>query len=180
MKNVVSTVEKLAAATRPVPALAPVPGLPVPSAEQTAKTYAGVACTNLPPVNAPGQHFNRPGYLQQPMGGRTRSRSPQVKRNHEGEEISGDGFRTQGRQRQQRRPVTSGASQVMVDEVGDLHPSVQYYIGNTPGKADESVIRKVLEKCSVPLLERADGPLVIEKVQLLTREQDPRTKCWRI
>ena len=100
MKNVVSTVDKLAVATRPVPALAPaVPGLPVPSAEQTANTYAGVACTNLPPVNAPGQHFNRPGYLQQPMGGRTRSRSPQVKRNHEGEEISGDDFRTQGRQR---------------------------------------------------------------------------------
>ena len=68
----------------------------------------------------------------------------------------------------------------MVDEVGDLHPSVQYYIGNTTGKADESVIRKVLEKCSVPLLEGADGPLVIEKVQLLTCEQDPRTKCWRI
>ena len=68
----------------------------------------------------------------------------------------------------------------MVEDVGDLHPSLQYYIGNTPGKADESIIRKVLVKCAAPLLEPDAAPLVIDKVQLLTREQDPRTKCWRV
>ena len=68
----------------------------------------------------------------------------------------------------------------MVEEVGDLNPSLQYYIGNTPGKADETVIRKVLEKCAVPLQQAEDGPLVLEKIQLLTKEQEPRTKCWRV
>ena len=94
--------------------------------------------------------------------------------------VDEDGFRKPGRQRGQRRPVTSGASQVVVEDVGELHPSVQYYIGNTPGKADESIIRKVLERCAAPLLDPAEGPLVIEKLQLLTREKDPRTRCWRV
>ena len=32
----------------------------------------------------------------------------------------------------------------------------------------------------MPLLDTAEGPLVIDKIQLLTREQDPRTRCWRV
>ena len=96
-------------------------------------------------------------------GTRTRSRSPQVKRNHDGQEIDEDGYRRQGRPRHQRRPLTSGASKVAVDDVGELHPPLQYYIGNTPGKADETLIRKVLERCAVPLLDTAEGPLLLTR-----------------
>ena len=90
-----------------------------------------------------------------------------------------NGFKRQGRPRYQNRPATTGASQVIVEDVGDLQPSLQYYIGNTPGKATEDVIKKVLEKCAVPLLQEKEL-LVIESIQCLTKDPEPRTKCWRI
>ena len=67
----------------------------------------------------------------------------------------------------------------MVEDVGDLQPSLQFYIGNTPGKSTDVVIKKVLEKCAEPLLEGKE-PLIIEGIQCLTKDQDPRTKCWRV
>ena len=67
----------------------------------------------------------------------------------------------------------------MVEEVGDLNPSLQYYIGNTPGKATDEVIKKVLQRCAVPLMQD-DGPLEIESVHCLTKDTDPRTRCWRV
>ena len=65
-----------------------------------------------------------------------------------------------------------------VDGVGDYQPSLQFYIGNTPGKAGPEVIKKVMAKCSEPLL--TDDSLEIEEIELLTLEDNPRTKCWRI
>jgi hypothetical protein len=104
-----------------------------------------------------------------------------VKRDHVGEEVVADetGFRRQGRPRHQNRPAAAGASKVVVDEVGDLHPALQYYIGNTPGKASDDVIKKVLERCAVPILQE-EGPLIIESIQCLTKDPDPRTRCWRV
>ena len=90
-----------------------------------------------------------------------------------------NGFKRQGRPRYQNRPATTGASQVVVEDVGDLQPSLQYYIGNTPGKATDDVIKKVLEKCDAPLLEGKEQ-LVIESIQCLTKDLEPRTKCWRV
>ena len=40
--------------------------------------------------------------------------------------------------------------------------------------------RKILEKCAAPLLEDTRGPLIIESVHCLTKDPDPRTKCWRV
>ena len=104
-----------------------------------------------------------------------------MKRDHTGAELDAesDGFRRQGRPRHLNRPAAAGASQVVVEDVGDLQPSLQYYIGNTPGKADEGVIKKVLERCAVPLVKDND-PLVIESVHCLTKDPDPRTRCWRV
>ena len=115
-------------------------------------------------------------------GVRERSRSPQVKRGPDGNADDDDGkeFRRQGRQRNQNRPAAAGASKVVVEEFGALQPSLQYYIGNTPGKANDEVIKKVLERCAAPLLDTGRGPLVIESVHCLTKDTDPRTKCWRI
>jgi hypothetical protein len=67
---------------------------------------------------------------------------------------------------------------VQVDGVGDYQPSLQYYIGNTPGKASPEVIKKVLSKCSEPLL--TGDVLEVEEMELLTQGDNPRTKCWRI
>ena len=60
-----------------------------------------------------------------------------------------------------------------------MNPSLQYYIGNTPGKATDEVIKKVLQRCAVPLMSD-DAALVIESVQCLTKDLDPRTRCWRV
>ena len=192
VKSVVSTVEKLLKNGQPHPAKPgvfvppPVPDLTVSFSDQVTdrRSYLATASGGLsagPPQAPPGHPLDR-----QAGDRRTRSRSPQVKRTHDGVVVDEDGFRQQGRTRNQRRPARPaaiGASKVVVEDVGDLHPSLQYYIGNTPGKADENVIRKVLEKCAAPLLEQGgegEGSLVIEKVQLLTKEKDPRTKCWRV
>ena len=43
------------------------------------------------------------------------------------------------------------------------------------------MIKQVLHKFAEPLLAEKDlGKLEIESVELLTREKDPRTKCWRV
>ena len=62
----------------------------------------------------------------------------------------------------------------MVEDVGELQPSLQYFLGNTPGKASDDVIRKVLVRCAEPLMD------VIESVNCLTKDTEPRTRCWRI
>ena len=188
VRSVVSTVGKLVKQGQQPQLLSkPVthPALQVPDLNVTfsgQKSYLDAASSGLP-ADGPGTTAGPPvglavfGGQQGPH--RARSRSPQVKRSHDGVSVDGDGYRQQGRPRNQRRPAASGASKVVVEEVGDLHPSLQYYIGNTPGRADETIIRKVLARCAAPLLESGET-LEIEKVQSLTKEQDPRTRCWRV
>ena len=62
--------------------------------------------------------------------GHPRRRSPQVKSSSEGNALEDvDGFRRQGRPRNQNRPAVSKASKVVVENVGELQPSLQYNIG---------------------------------------------------
>ena len=147
------------------------------------QTFASVAARMLKPGATPGGGGQGQGQGGTGAGPRVRSRSPQVKRGPDGHAVSDTedtGFRRQGRPRNQNRQAAAGASKVVVEDVGELQPSLQYYIGNTPGRATEEVIRKVLEKCAVPLLEDSSSPLVIESVHCLTKDTDPRTRCWRV
>ena len=150
------------------------------------QTFADVAARLLQPGNtsarSDGGGGGRPQQVVAVTGGvRGRSRSPQVKRGPDGNaEEDGNGYRRQGRPRNLNRPATAGASKVVVEEFGALQPSLQYYIGNTPGKANEEAIRKVLERCAAALLDDERGQLVIESVHCLTKDADPRTKCWRV
>ena len=157
------------------------PQMPVPSAPPPAEdvlqppvcqSYA-TATAAVPPLQPTGQASAGGGHLQPPQQNRGRSKSTSVKRK-QGESEDEYGFRRQGRPRK----TAVGASKVKVDGVGDYQPSLQYYIGNTPGKARPEVIKKVLAKCSEPLL--TEGQLDIEEIELLTLEDNPRTKCWRI
>ena len=134
--------------------------------QNSQQTYASVAGVAAKPLHGGGNQ------LHPPKQARERSKSPSVKRKSEDEENSG--FKKPGRPRK----TTSGASKVSVEGVGTYQPSLQYYIGNTPGKANSDVIKKVLDKCSEPLLT-ADK-LEIEEIELLTQEENPRTKCWRV
>ena len=86
-----------------------------------------------------------------------------------------DGFRKPGRPRK----TAGGSSKVELDDLGECQPNVQYYISNTPGHSTADLIKKVLEKCSAPLLE-GKAILTVHKVELLTKEEDPRTRCWKV
>ena len=150
--------------TEPVISFDQCPSVPVPQAPSYAATAAAAAGVQAK------QHLTVPGRQI-----RERSVSPSQKRKLDdagGE--SDDGFRKPGRPRK----TVKGASKVQVEGVGDYQPSLQYYVGNTPGKAGPEVIKKVLAKCSEPLL--SDGPLQVEDIELLTQVENPRTKCWRI
>ena len=106
---------------------------------------------------------------------RDRSISSSTKRKAPGEDD--EGFRKQGRPRQ----TTGGSSKVVIDDLGEYQPYLQYYISNTPGHATDELIKKVLQKCSVPLLE-GQPCLEIAKVECLTNPDivDPRTRCWKV
>ena len=189
LNSVVSAVEKLTALRNPtpvqVPALsidpAPVPTALMPGSLPASQTFADVAARLLQPSTQGGAGNQvRQGRLGSSVAdNRVRSRSPQVKRGHDSE-VDSEGFRRPGRPRHQNRQAEAGASKVLVEDVGELQASLQYYIGNTPGRANEEVIKKVLERCAVPLLEEGRGPLVIESVHCLTKDPEPRTKCWRV
>ena len=199
VQSIVSAVEKLAAVKAPalLPGVAITPAsAPATSGPTAEQTFANVAARLLQPghggqVGQGGQAGlggrGGPGGGQHGQGGqggrgfRERSRSPQVKRDHDGAVVDEDGFRRPGRGRHQNRPAAAGASKVVVEDVGELQPSLQYFIGNTPGKASDDVIQKVLVRCATPLLEDdSRGPLVIESVHCLTKDPDPRTRCWRV
>ena len=104
---------------------------------------------------------------------RTRSPSPSLKRKAPGEDE--EGFKPQGRPRK----TAGGSSKVMLDDVGEYQPSQQFYISNTPGHSNGDLIKKVLEKCSAPLLGGA-AVLTVLDVECLTKEEEPRTKCWKV
>ena len=160
IESVKAAVEKLTSVRNPGSGLVPMPGVTVtPASNSTAssgQTFANVAAKFLKPSVCPSLQGCDSGQThqggQQVHGGaggvytRARSRSPQVKRSSEGNAIEdADGYRRQGRPRHQNRQAANGASKVVVEDVGDLQPSLQYYIGNTPGRANEEIIRKILE-----------------------------------
>jgi hypothetical protein len=108
---------------------------------------------------------------------RTRSTSPSQKRKAEDNQMEDkDGFRKPGRPRQ--RKTASGTSQVLVEGVGEYIAPVEFYIGNTDSRANEDTIKTVLQRCA-SAVDGGSG-LVVEKVELLTKEKDPRTKCWKV
>ena len=194
VQSIVSAVEKLATVKTPafLPGVAITPAPASDSSGSTGdKTFAHVASRLLQtghwvhggPGGQVGQGGQRgAGGHGGPGGNRARSKSPQVKRGHDGGAVSEDedGYRRPGRPRHQNRQAAAGASKVVVEDVGELQPSLQYFLGNTPGKASDDVIRKVLVRCAEPLMDDTRGPLVIESVNCLTKDTEPRTRCWRI
>ena len=154
----------------------PVPTLVVtPATGQHRSTWAEVAATgrdSLASALLAGRERqrNRPS-MSDPI--RDRSASNSSKRKAPGEDS--EGFKPQGRPRK----TAGGASKVALDDLGECQASLQYYISNTPGHSTDELIKKVLQKCSAPLLKDQDM-LNIHKVECLTREEEPRTRCWKV
>ena len=111
-----------------------------------------------------------------PVGTRQRSRSESSKRKADERDTDSDGFRRQGRPRQ--RKTATGTSQVKVDDVGEYIAPVEFYIGNTDRRTNKNTISTVLKRCAAAVEGGED--LVIEEVELLTKEVDPRTKWWKV
>ena len=116
------------------------------------------------------------GALGTGAGTRDRARSSSLKRKADEDRTDSDGFRKPGRQRP--RKTASGTSQIKVDGVGEYIAPVEFYIGNTDRRTNEETISKVLKRCAAAVDGGED--LVVEKVELLTKEKDPRTKCWKV
>ena len=90
--------------------------------------------------------------------------------------MDGEGYRQQGRPR--NRKTAAGTSQVVVEGVGEYLAPAEFYIGNTDGRTNEETIKTVLLRCAAAVGGGSD--LVVEKVELLTKEKNPRTKCWKV
>ena len=112
------------------------------------------------------------------LGVHVRSRSPSVKRKNP-EDDSKEKVPKEFPPRKPRK-LGNGASKVDLDDIapGGLAGPVNYYIGNTDKRADGDIIARVLKKCAAPLEGGAD--LEVLEVELLTAEENPRTKCWKV
>jgi hypothetical protein len=100
----------------------------------------------------------------------------QERQRGEEEGVDNDGFRRQGRPRV--RKTASGSSQVQVEGINDYIAPVEYYIGNTSNRITDEDIKTILIRCAAAV-EGGQG-LVVDEVKLLTKEEDPRTKCWKV
>jgi hypothetical protein len=105
---------------------------------------------------------------------RGRSVSPAQKRGREDEW-------KEAKSKKNVRKTALGTSKVDLSSIGaaqGLAGPVQFYIGNTTAKADEDTIKTVLDACAKSL-EFRDKFEVVD-IELLTKEDNPRTKCWRV
>ena len=152
-----------------------------------APSFANVASAQGPglpsiAVTPPGQvaHGGQDGAgaLGTGVGGRRpRLGSNSVKRKvEETHQEDAEGFKKPGRPRQ--RKTASGSSQVQVADVGEYIAGAEFYIGNTDGRTNAETIKTVLTRCAAAVDGGID--LVVDKVELLTKERDPRTKCWKV
>ena len=190
VSKVTSAMEKMSAKFGPSvvqsqpPVNVPIPMVPAPRVILTAATdqqnmtppnpdWASVASGgagggSMAAALAAGRGRGGPGRTDQ-----VRERSASDKRKKPGEDE--EGFKPQGRPRK----TAGGSSKVVLDELGEVQPHLQYYISNTPGHATPELIKKVLEKCSAPLL-KDQAILTVHKVECLTKEEDARTRCWKV
>ena len=78
------------------------------------------------------------------------------------------------------RKTAVGKSSVNLEEIGEgaLAGPVEIYISNTNNKSDTETIKKVLETCAANI-DQNSGFKVI-KVKPLTKDPNPRTKCWKV
>ena len=63
-----------------------------------------------------------------------------------------------------------------------LQPSYQHFVGNTPGTMEEDMLKLVFKELAVQIMEEKglEGTLEIEECNLMTKEQNTRTRVWRV
>ena len=63
-----------------------------------------------------------------------------------------------------------------------LQAAYQHFVSNTPGNFEKETLELVLKELAAPILveKGLDEPLIIEECNLLTKEQNTRTRVWRV
>ena len=146
---------------------------PAPDVTKSSQpTFASLPSVILTP-STNGETTERvPNNARRPSTARDKSPSQKRERDDEGWEVP--------KTRKPRKTAT-GTSTADLGDIGtvtSLAGPVQFYIGNVTSKADKDVVKKVLETCSIKLDGSKDFEVL--EVELLTKEDNPRTKCWRV
>ena len=149
------------------------------------QSYAGAAASGLSFVPNPLQH------LLAPPGGRYRRNS--VKRSISGvprdssgniDDKSEEVFTEVTNKKRKKKEVSTGTATLQsIPGVNiPLQASYQHFVGNTPGTMGEDTLKVVFKELAVQIMEEKglEGSLEIEECNLLTREQNTRTRVWRI
>ena len=86
--------------------------------------------------------------------------------------------------KKKKKEVSTGTAtlQVIPGVNIPLQAAHQHFVGNTPGNMDKEAIELVLKELAVTIMveKGLEGPLEIEQCNLLTKEQNSRTRVWRI
>ena len=63
-----------------------------------------------------------------------------------------------------------------------LQASYQHFVANTPGNMEQDTLQLVFKELAVAVMTEKgiEGPLEIEQCNLLTKEQNTRTRVWRV
>ena len=63
-----------------------------------------------------------------------------------------------------------------------LQASYQHFVGNTPGNMEKETLELVFKELAVEIMgeKGLDGTLEIEECNLMTKEQNTRTRVWRV
>ena len=74
------------------------------------------------------------------------------------------------------------ATQVVAGVAVPLQASYQHFVGNTPGSLEKETLALVLKELAVAVMveKGMDEPLVVEQCNLLTKEENTRTRVWRV
>ena len=138
---------------------------------------------------AAGLTFGQP-QVQRLLGARSRRNSLSVKRSVSGAVRDTDGstvpdevFTDVNRKKKKKEFSTGKATLQTVQGVTmSLQPSYQHFVGNTPGHLEKETLELVFKELAKPVLDDLEiaGPLEIEQCNLLTKEQNTRTRVWRV
>ena len=147
------------------------------------QSYAAAAATGLSFTSNP---------LQQLLGGSrgTRRNSVSVKRSvsgavrdHDGNTVADEVF-TEVNKKKKKKEISTGTStlQSIPGVQVPLQASYQHFVGNTPGNMEKDTLELVLRELAVDIMKEKgiDGTLEVEDCNLLTREQNTRTRVWRV
>ena len=148
------------------------------------QNYAAVAAAGLSLV---------PKQVQQLLSSRQRRTSTSVKRSVSGAvrdthgnavEAADEVFTEVGNRRKKRKELCTGKAnlgQIPGVEI-PLQAAYQHFVGNTPGNMEKDTMELVFKELAKPILEEKgiEGPMIIEQCNLLTKEQNTRTRVWRV